>query len=149
GEMVSSGGAARSQRRRWEGGRRRLAGAAGAKLLFLAVARRDAVLLDLALDLLIPPLTRLVAIALLGTAAAALGSGITGVRLSSLYPWSASLLLLGIYVAAGWRSSGGGLRGLASLAWAPVYAAWKLTLARRPAESGEWVRTARERAKAT
>ena len=54
GEMVSTGAAARSQRRRWEGGRRALARAHGMRLLGKAWAQRDPVLLDLAVDVLIP-----------------------------------------------------------------------------------------------
>ncbi len=59
GEMVTSGGAANSQRRRWEEGRRLLIQQHSRKLLVAAFTERKPVLLDLACDLLIPPLSRL------------------------------------------------------------------------------------------
>jgi hypothetical protein len=52
-----------------------------------------------------------------------------------------------VYVARGLDLTGGGFGALRDLAWAPVYAAWKLTLAFRasPASRGQWVRTTRAR----
>jgi hypothetical protein len=52
--------------------------------------------------------------------------------------------MLGAHVLAGWRASGTGVRGLADLALAPAYLAWKLTLPLRTRPSS-WVRTERER----
>jgi cellulose synthase/poly-beta-1,6-N-acetylglucosamine synthase-like glycosyltransferase len=151
GEMVSSGRDSRSQRRRWEGGRLRMLRAHAGPLLRLAIARRDRVLLDLAADLLVPPL------ALLGGAAAA--GGAVAVLVASLAdrpmgaPWlfGGSLLALAAYVARGWWLSGTGLQGLWSLLRAPLYLAWKVgvALARPDHPSGVWVRTARERGSAS
>src|SRR5262249_16699698 len=57
GEMVSGEKASRSQRRRWEGGRRQIAQQVGWPLLREAVGRRSGLLMDLALDVLVPPLS--------------------------------------------------------------------------------------------
>ncbi len=74
GEMVSSESASRSQRQRWEGGRWAMMKLHGWPLLKEAVARRDGVILDVAMDVLVPPLSYLFGAAFLGTlAAAALG----------------------------------------------------------------------------
>ncbi|MGH8518099.1 MAG: glycosyltransferase family 2 protein, partial [Panacagrimonas sp.] len=56
GEMVSSAKSARSQRQRWEGGRAQMVSRYGWPILREAVRRKDRVLFDLALDVLIPPL---------------------------------------------------------------------------------------------
>lgn len=149
GEMVSGGAASVSQRRRWEHGRAALASQLGRPLLREALARRSALLLDLALDLLVPPLSRLVAyngalfIAALALAAWAPGP-VTSVPLLLA---STALAALGGYVFAGWLHSRTGLRGLVDLALAPAYLVWKVTLAFRSKASqkpADWVRTARE-----
>jgi len=146
GEMVSSEHASRSQRRRWEGGRLALARRDGPRLLALALARRSGLLLDLALDLLVPPLSLLAGGLVLGTAAAAALVGLGGAAAWVLAPWLLALAALALYVLRGWVLSGTGVRGLGALAWAPVYMVWKVgLLLRRPAHGrGQWVRTARE-----
>ncbi len=150
GDMPATGSAARSQRERWEDGRGGLARRAVPALLRAARTRRDPVPLDLALDLLVPPLTTLVALALAGSAlaAAALLAGWAGVI--GVAGWAAALLCLALYVARGAALAGQGARVLLDLAWAPAYAAWKLALAARRAlrpppraEREAWVRTAR------
>lgn len=146
GEMPSGEQASRSQRRRWEGGRRQLRRELGLAMLARALRRRNALLLDLSLDLLIPPLATvvgaLIAVAALGAASALAGWPVP-VALSMC---AASAILLGLYALRGWWLSRTGLRGLADLARAPLYLLWKLTLSLRPdpAGRGEWVRTARE-----
>jgi len=141
GEMVSSGGAADSQRRRWEEGRRLLIREHSRKLLAEALARRDLVLFDLALDLLIPPLSRIAVLAVLGLALAlALSLELSRVA------FGCYVLAVVAYVLRGWMVSGTGARGLRDLAFAPVYVAWKasLKLRRAPSATQNWVRTKRE-----
>jgi cellulose synthase/poly-beta-1,6-N-acetylglucosamine synthase-like glycosyltransferase len=157
GEMVAGERASRSQRRRWEAGRKALARTAAPRLLGRALRRRDAVLLDLALDLLVPPLSNLVAFACAGLALALLRCVLRPASISSGYPPSLAALALvlfaltclelALYVMRGLVLSRTGLRGLAALAWAPVYVIWKLWLALRGAGSDArgWVRTARAR----
>jgi hypothetical protein len=111
--------------------------------------------LDLAVDLLVPPLSTLVLrvgllllvtglgllLGLAGTAAvvAALVAALGWLALASL----AALLL---HVLRGWQLSPVGWRGLADLAHVPAYLLWKLRLRWRAPGSAEWVRTLRERA---
>ncbi|MGZ3459835.1 MAG: exopolysaccharide biosynthesis GT2 family glycosyltransferase EpsU [Archangium sp.] len=146
GEMVSSEKAARSQRRRWEGGRMAMMRTYGLPLLAEGLRKGDKVLVDLAMDLLVPPLSWVV----LGAGALAVASGALswwrGQVALPTYAAAASVLSLVLYVMRGWWVSGMGLSGLLALARAPFYVAWKLWLMMsRPEEKkGEWVRTARE-----
>ncbi len=145
GQMASGEQASRSQRRRWEGGRLRIAREQAAGLLALALRRRSKLLFDLALDVLVPPLSYL-ALALL------FGIGACGAAWLARLPlvlapwlWGLGALLLLLYVARGIALAGLGLRGVLDLLWAPVYIAWKLALMLSPRAraTGEWVRTSR------
>lgn len=147
GEMVTTSAAANSQRRRWEEGRKLLVAQHARRLLQKSLAERSRVLFDLAMDLFIPPLSR-IAVGLLAAWLVALGlvlllhaSGI------SLVAFGLGLGALVAYVLRGWMVSGTGLRGLVDLALAPVYVAWKMTLRfRKPARAtADWVRTEREK----
>ena len=146
GEMPSSATAARSQRRRWEGGRAALARRQLPRLLGLAVKRRDPLLLDLAMDLIVPPLSYLALACLVGTvwSGLAFSYGIGG--RSAFVLWTASAACLLIYVARGWALSGVGARGIVDLARAPFYLLWKVSMLFERAQPAkeEWVRTSRE-----
>jgi glycosyltransferase involved in cell wall biosynthesis len=146
GEMVTTEGASRSQRRRWEGGRARMRHQ-GWALLSAALWRRDGVLLDLAFDVLLPPLSTLVLVVALGTlvtcVVAAVGAG--GATMAGLAMWAFCGGCLSIYLIRGWQLSGTGSRGMLSLVHVPGYMAWKLMLTlRRDHGRGVWVRTVRE-----
>src|SRR5258708_4772158 len=146
GEMVASEAGSRSQRRRWEGGRWALARRHAVPLLVEGVRRRSLLLLDLAADLLVPPLTYVAGALLVGTLASAawiwLGHGAWWV----VGPWSVAWLGFGIYVVRGVWLARVGPRALLALLWDPVYMVWKVALALRSsrARDQEWVRTARE-----
>ncbi len=146
GEMVSSEKASRSQRRRWEGGRWAMTKQFGLPLLSEGLRKRDGVLVDLAMDLLVPPLSWVVLGAGGVTLAAVALSLWQGHMASSAYLGAASVVALVLYVMRGWWVSGMGLSGLTALAWAPFYVAWKvwLVLSRPEEKKGEWVRTTRE-----
>jgi 1,2-diacylglycerol 3-beta-glucosyltransferase len=143
-EMVTTEKESRSQRRRWEDGRRALARAEGPRLVFDGLRRRSGLLLDLGLDLLVPPLSYLVSASCLGmlVAAAAFAGGYVGPL--PLILWTLCLAMIATYVARGVFLSGAGLRGFVDLAAAPVYVAWKLALRLRPGKKDSWVRTTRE-----
>jgi GT2 family glycosyltransferase len=144
GEMVSREKGSRSQRRRWEQGRRALAREKGLPLLAQGLARRSGLLVDLAMDLLVPPLATVATVVLAGLAASALAAAL-GVPRWPLGLWTLAAACIAAYVFRGWRISGTGLAGLRDLLWAPVYVAWKIILALRPGQrTAEWVRTARE-----
>ena len=112
-----------------------------------AFAKRDRVIFDVAMDVLVPPLAYLVGLAFLGTAAA-VACALLGGRACAfaLVPWALSLAMIVCYVLRGLVLSETGPRGLLDLAWAPVYIAWKLALSlSNPEKRREgWVRTARE-----
>ncbi|MGQ0504862.1 MAG: glycosyltransferase family 2 protein [Myxococcaceae bacterium] len=141
GEMVSGEKASRSQRKRWEGGRLQIMKLHGVPLLTSALKQRSRLLFDIAMDVLIPPLSWL-------TAAAVVGSVLSfGLRLPmAAASFGTSLGFLTLYVFRGWWLSGSGWRGLFDLAFAPLYILWKLTLLFRGGtkRKDEWVRTARE-----
>lgn len=146
GDMASSEGASRSQRRRWEQGRRELAWRLGPRLLRRALRERSAMLLDLALDLVVPPLATLVLVTLVGGVAALALVAFGGAPWAAA-PWLLAATCIVAYVVRGWQLSGTGAQGLVDLlVRAPGYVLWKLLLPlrRRAAPRGEWVRTERE-----
>ena len=104
GEMVSSSRASASQRQRWERGRAALAMTHGLPLLLGGIRKRDAVLLDLAADVLVPPLGTLAALVVVGLAAA-WGSGRLLGQHVPLQIWIANLIALVLYVLRGWSLS--------------------------------------------
>ncbi len=142
--MVTGEEASRSQRQRWEEGRFQLIRSKTLPLFQAAVGRGSRVCLDLALDLLVLPLSYIAMnIALL-------------LVLASLAMWwdpalaiwfwlaAACGLSLLLYVLRGWQLSGLGWRGLLDLARAPFFVAWKVLLMVRARAAQEWVRTKRE-----
>lgn len=144
GEMVASGQAAESQRRRWEGGRVQLAREAVPRLLAAFAKERRLLLLDLALDLVVPPLSYvglLVAVGLVGEGALTLARGAPAV---STWVWLASALSLALYVGRGLLLARLGLSGALTLLWAPAYVFWKLARVRPWRTDRSWVRTRRE-----
>lgn len=143
-DMVSSEDIARKQRQRWEDGRFQLIRSKTAVLLAGALSRRNAVCLDLALDLLVLPLSYIALNVMALSLLAALGfwSGLS----SAVYLWIAlgSFLALFVYVMRGWQLSGVGAQGFWDLTRVPWFLAWKLWLTLRRRDSKEWVRTKRE-----
>jgi 1,2-diacylglycerol 3-beta-glucosyltransferase len=146
GEMVTSAAAASSQRRRWEEGRKDLVRRNGLRLLRLGIAQRKPVLLDLALDLLVPPLSRIAVASVAGALAASALTLASGRAALSSVSFGFCVLAVILYVLRGWSLSGTGLRGLLDLGLAPVYVAWKASLRLRKASrpTSSWVRTKRE-----
>lgn len=141
GEMVSGASAASSQRRRWEDGRRELVRNNARRMMSASFAKRDLLLFDLAVDLLIPPLSRLAVVAVLGCVlATALSLRVT----SASFGFCVAALV--VYVLRGWAVSGTGGRGLLDLALAPAYVIWKAGLRLRGSRTSTqvWVRTKRE-----
>lgn len=146
GEMVSTERAARSQRQRWESGRFALVRAKVPVLLRQAITRPSRVCLDLALDLLILPLSYIV------LSAAAAFAVVLGLTL--LNPTRLNLVLLVVagldcaalvaYVGRGWALSGIGGRGWWDLLRVPGFILWKLLLLVSGPKTSAWIRTKRE-----
>lgn len=144
GMMVSGEEASRTQRQRWEDGRMQLIRSRALPLLKAATGPDGGVCLDLALDLLVLPLSYVAANVALLIVLAGLGT----LAAPSFEPWLwlglACAASIGLYVLRGWSLSGVGLRGLVDLLRAPFFVLWKLLSMLRPHNSAEWVRTKRE-----
>jgi cellulose synthase/poly-beta-1,6-N-acetylglucosamine synthase-like glycosyltransferase len=144
-EMVSGEQGARTQRQRWERGRFQLIRAKTNPLLAAAWQRRSLPCLDLALDLLVPPISyvglNIIALLILGAAAT------YWLEVSRIWLWFAegSALAVIVYVLRGWQLSKVGWRGAVDLACAPIFLIWKLRLLLSRGRSNEWTRTQRER----
>ena len=110
------------------------------------------ILADLAMDVLVPPLTWLVLSIVLGctvsVAFALFAPNGAGARSLVWIPWVASLLFVMSYVGRGVVLAGVGMAGVRDLLWAPAYMAWKviLTVRQRGQKKDLWVRTTREKA---
>jgi hypothetical protein len=109
GEMVTTSAAADSQRRRWEEGRRQLVRDNARRLLKAGLARRDRVLFDLGLDLLVPPLSR-IAVGMLAAELAGLGLVALGAPGAAASIYAVGTAAVGVYVLRGWQVSGTGWR---------------------------------------
>lgn len=141
GEMPSSLSGARTQNLRWEAGRWSVARRYALSLLWLALRRRSLVVLDAAVEPLLPPLS---VVATLGLAV-----GISGLALGNLSLALAGgivLAALAAHVAGGMLLSRAPLSAWRSLLTAPVYLPWKVALyaqALLGAGAQRWVRTPR------
>lgn len=144
GEMVSNEKSARNQRRRWEEGRLQLIAQRALPLLREALRSRSLECLDLAADLLVPPLTVAALNIMLFAAVAACGTLLLHGPAGALWVAAGCAAILVCYVLRGWQLSGVGARGLADLAWAPVYIIWKVLLLSGRRKPTEWIRTERE-----
>jgi 1,2-diacylglycerol 3-beta-glucosyltransferase len=146
GEMVTSEKSSRSQRQRWEGGRLLIAQQHAWPLLRDGFAKRSALLMDLAMDVLVPPLALIAGPVGLGLMLSLVGSALTQTLWASVWLWGLAAACVALYVLRGWQLSGMGARGLVALAYAPIYVVWKVALLFIPknARKGEWVRTTRE-----
>lgn len=144
GIMVTGEQASRTQRQRWEDGRVQLIRSRAWPLLKAATGPDGGVCFDLALDLLVLPLSYVAANVALLIVLAGLGT----LAAPSFEPWLwlglACAASLALYVLRGWHLSGVGLRGLLDLLRAPFFVIWKLLSMLRAHNSAEWVRTKRE-----
>lgn len=144
-EMVSNEQAARRQRQRWEDGRFQLIRAKTLPLLLHAIRQRSAVCLDLAVDLMVLPVSYVAANIVLLIVVAALWSIWVPPMVSMLWLGIGCAIALTLHILRGWQLSGIGLQGLFDLARAPGFIIWKLLLMVRRRDSTEWVRTEREK----
>ncbi|HEY4215075.1 MAG TPA: glycosyltransferase family 2 protein [Steroidobacteraceae bacterium] len=147
GEMVTTASAAGSQRQRWESGRLGLIRSRVPPLLGRTITARSLVCLDLALDLLILPLSYIVlsAAVLLAIAIALALTSPTTLQLTVLWVGIANAAALAAYVCRGWALSGIGLEGFWDLLRVPAFIGWKLVLLVSGPKTTTWIRTRRER----
>jgi cellulose synthase/poly-beta-1,6-N-acetylglucosamine synthase-like glycosyltransferase len=147
GEMVTTESAARSQRQRWEGGRLALIRSKVPVLLRRTVSGRSRVCLDLALDLLILPLSYIV-LSVTGLLAVAIVLSLmnhSALHLTLLGVAIADFAAVTAYVGRGWVLSGIGLAGFWDLLRVPGFIFWKLLLLVSGPKTTTWIRTRRER----
>jgi cellulose synthase/poly-beta-1,6-N-acetylglucosamine synthase-like glycosyltransferase len=142
GEMVTTERAARSQRQRWEGGRFKLIRDQVPTLMRAAVSRRSLVCLDLAMDLLVLPLSYIV---LNVAGIVAIGALIGTSARPLLWLGVADALALIVYVCRGWMLSGIGIAGFWDLLRVPVFLFWKVVLIFSGQKATTWIRTKREK----
>jgi cellulose synthase/poly-beta-1,6-N-acetylglucosamine synthase-like glycosyltransferase len=143
-DMASGEQVARQQRQRWEGGRFQLIRGKTLPLLAATLRQRSAICFDLALDLLVLPLSYVA----LNVVALIVAAGVMSIWQPAFHGWlklsAAFAICLVLYVLRGWQLSGVGAQGLLDLARAPGFLVWKVVLMLKPNKSREWVRTDRE-----
>jgi cellulose synthase/poly-beta-1,6-N-acetylglucosamine synthase-like glycosyltransferase len=146
GPVPASRRGAQVQRERWEGGRLRVARAAIPRLLHEILVRRRLTLLDLAIDLAIPPLGLLTAAVLGGTV---LVGALTSAQVVSpwlLVPWLTALSAVTGFVLLGLRSAQAPAWMYRRLLSTPPFLLRKLlgmAAVVRHRSSDKWVRTER------
>ena len=140
-DMPSSLAGARSQNLRWEEGRWKVARHSSLSLLWRGLRRRSLVMVDAAVEPLIPPLSVVAALSVL--------AGLAGLFLGStalLVAGGGSLAGLGAHVVGGLLLARAPLIVWRSLLVAPLYLIWKVALyvqALLGVGGGKWVRTPR------
>jgi cellulose synthase/poly-beta-1,6-N-acetylglucosamine synthase-like glycosyltransferase len=137
--------AMRRQRTRWEHGHLGMLAFRFPRLLVLAIARRNAALLAMLMDLLVPPLALLALISAGALACAAFLFALEGGP-AALLAAAMGIAMLAAALALAWLRHGRGAISLADLLSVPRYLLWKAPvyaafLFRRQAE---WVRTRRD-----
>lgn len=142
-DMESNEKIARRQRQRWEDGRFDLIRSQTFPLLLAAIRQRSLICLDLALDLLVLPLSYVALNIVTLIAAAAAASLWQSSMRGWLWPGVISAACVLLYVLRGWQLSGRGAAGLAHLLYAPLFILWKLLRVLRRHERHEWVPTKR------
>lgn len=144
GDMATGEMIARRQRQRWEDGRFDLMRTQAVPLLLAAIRKRSQVCLDLALDLLVLPLTYVALNVIALSAAAIVASLWHAPLLAWLWPSAISAASLLLYVLRGWQLSGRGAAGLVDLLAAPIFILWKLLQVLRRHDRGEWAPTRKQ-----
>ena len=149
-QMPTEAAQAGSQRSRWERGRLRLVRERALPLLWEGLRGRNRLLLDMALDLMVPPLAELGALTLAWLGLVVLGTVTHLLPHPAAWVVSAVLTSLGLllYILGGLRVAGAPPEAYSALVRAPFYAAWKFALAlsgmaRKRSDAEEWVRTER------
>jgi len=134
-----------TQRTRWEHGHLGMILGEAPRLLLDAVRGFDGRLLALALDLCVPPLALLLMLVLAVSGCGALLFAATGLTLP-LWVAATALLFLALSILLAWAGFGQSVISLASLAYAPFYALWKIPvyLMFMVKRQGEWVRSRRD-----
>jgi hypothetical protein len=137
--------AATHQQMRWEGGKLHVARTQLPKLLAAGIKRRDPGLLEAAVDLAVPPLGILTAMAAAGTAICAVLAAFGVVPAWTVAPWALALVAIPVYVLVGFRAAHAPASAYRSLLGAPVFVLRKAASLHRfrSFSPDSWVRTKR------
>ncbi len=146
GDMPEQASAVASQRDRWIGGRVAMARRYLTALVGQAVRRRSLMLADLAIDLMVPPLSLLTVCAVLGVGASFAIGMVSGSFPVSGLVWLVTAAALGVHVAVASRIAGQGRALLRAAGAIPGYALDKTVRALRATRRSDetWVRTPRK-----
>lgn len=144
--FADSAAGGRIQRTRWEHGHLGLIARYGPRLVMQALARRDAALFALALDLCVPPVSLLLMLATLLGACGALAWAISGNSL----PWAPAAalpLMLAAALALAWLKAGRAILPAHQLGHAARYALAKIPLYLRfvVRRQAAWIASARDK----
>ena len=147
-QMPTTGAQSVSQRKRWEGGRYQLLTKVAPQLLLEGIRKRDRILRDRAIELIIPPFAEMFSLPI-GLLGLSVGFAlVTGWRSAQWQAagWLTILFLQGLYLFGGlWVAKVPGRVALSIFA-APVYIAWKIGVYGVMAinrSTGGWKRTER------
>ena len=137
--------AAVDQQLRWEGGKLHVARTQLPRLLSAAVRKREPALLEAAVDLAVPPLGILAAIAAGGTLVCALLAALGVLPAWSVAPWALALVAIPVYVLVGFRAAHAPASAYRSLLSAPLFVLRKAASLHRfrTFRPDSWVRTKR------
>ena len=137
--------AAVDQQLRWEGGKLHVARTQLPRLLSAAVRKREPALLEAAVDLAVPPLGILAAVAAGGTLVSALLAALGVLPPWSVAPWALALVAIPVYVVVGFRAAHAPASAYRSLLSAPLFVVRKAASLHRfrTFRPDSWVRTKR------
>lgn len=151
-QMPTEAAQAGSQRSRWERGRLKMVRERALPLVWEGLRDRNRLLLDMGLDLMVPPLAELGALITAWSGLILLGAAARLLPHPMAWLVAAALTIAGLlgYILGGLRVAGAPPEAYSALLRAPFYAAWKFALAlsgmarrRRSGDEEEWVRTER------
>jgi cellulose synthase/poly-beta-1,6-N-acetylglucosamine synthase-like glycosyltransferase len=147
-QMPTTGEQATDQRKRWEGGRYRLLFQVAPRLLVESFRTRNRLLLDRAIELIIPPFAEMFALPLLLLVVSLLAGWLGGWHWALLMAaaWGLILAVQTLYLGAGMWLARMPVTVTLSLLYAPIYILWKFSVYLFMAvsrSSGGWKRTER------
>ena len=139
---------AATQRSRWENGRFRLVRDKAIRLFAEGIRTRNWLLVDAAVDLMIPPMVELTTLMTIWAVLVGTGYVTGGLPHASAWMDAVAVTSIGLflYIFGGLAVAGASTSAYLSLVFAPFYAAWKLMLymsRRHRRQRGVWIRTAR------
>lgn len=143
-EIPSSGDNSATQRIRWEFGRLQLARKYAKSLLCDSIKNSNKISLDLAFDLLLPPLSHVTLLNILLLLSAVLLPLVIDFNASTWLTLALiNLFIYCLYIFRGWQLCPLGFSALASLFLAPFFILWKLITLLKGHGRNQWVRTRR------